>query len=200
MIRRDDLVIIPREKAAEAIKAGKTEEALKYLDEVYECFRRPHDGYINTINTLLAILAEAKGIGWYETFERNKCSANRARFATWKDLSAEELIKVFCSMHRTHYSEFHVEEDDEKFVLKITACNAGARLLRDGIAVQQNAVTKEAYPWSANQAGFPYYCAHYYFYNELLKELGIRAEIQWGRQYNDNGKATGESCMYIAYK
>jgi hypothetical protein len=66
--------------------------------------------------------------------------------------------------------------------------------------VQQNGVTKTAYPWSSGEAGFPYYCAHYYFYNELFRELGIRAEVQWERQYDDQGKPTGESCKYIAYK
>ena len=149
---------------------------------------------------LLARLAEAKGAEWYENFERDRASANRARFATLKDLPAEELVKAFCGIQRPHYSELHVEEDDEKFVLKITGCNAGGRLLRDGIAVKQNAVTKEAYPWSANQTGFPYYCAHYYFYDELFKELGIKGEIQWERQYDDQGQPTGECCKYIAYK
>jgi hypothetical protein len=36
-------------------------------------------------------------------------------------------------------SEFHAEEDDKKFVVAVTGCNNGGRLIRDGIAKQQNA-------------------------------------------------------------
>jgi hypothetical protein len=200
MKNREDLAKGPKEKAIEAIKAGKTEEALKYLNETYEMFRRPHDGYINTINLLMARLFEAKGAEWFESFERNRCSGNKARFSAWARLPVEELMKAFCNIHLAHLSEFHVEEYDDRIVMKITGCNAGGRLLRDGIAVQQNGVTKTAYPWTSGEVGFPYYCAHYYFYNELFRELGIRAEVQWKRQYDDQGKPTGESCKYIAYK
>lgn len=201
MIVRHDMLIGPREKAAEAIRAGNTEEALSYLDQAYEQFRGVHDFYVDYVNDLLARLAEARGTEWYESYERNRWAARmRARYPVWKNLSAEELVKAFVALHRPHYSEFHVEEDQEKFVLKVTACNAGAKLLKDGNARQQNSLTREAYPWSANQAGFPFYCSHYHFYNEAMKELGLRAEIQWGRQYDEKGKPTGECCKYIAYK
>lgn len=201
MIVRNDLLIGPKEKAVEAIRAGKTEEALRYFDQAYEQFRGIHDAYVEIVNDLMARLAEAKGADWYEAYERDRWAARmRARYPVWKDLPAEELVKAFVAMHRPHYSEFHVEEDDDKFVLKVTACNAGARLLKDGVAVRQNSVTKEAYPWSANQAGFPYYCSHYHFYNETMKELGLKAQIRWGRQYDEQGKPTGECCEYIAYK
>lgn len=82
----------------------------------------------------------------------------------------------------------------------ITGCNARGRLMRDGMAKRQNAITKKAYPWSFNRIGFPYYCAHATFFNELWKDLGITAQLQWGRQYDDQGNKIDEPCKYIIYK
>lgn len=201
MVRRDDLLKGPREKAVEAVKAGKTEEALVHLDDVYEQFHRLHDLYCNHISMLQGTLAEIKGDEWFEAFDRTSVfEAFRPRFEGWKGMSVEERVEAVCNSHRAHYSEFHVEEDEEKFVVVITDCNAGGRLMRDGIAKRQNAITKKANPWCFNQAGFPYYCAHAYFFNELWEDLGIAAQLQWGRQYDDQGNRMDEPCKYILYK
>jgi hypothetical protein len=72
MARRDDFLIGPKEKAVEAIKAGKTKEALGYLNEVYEQFHALHDAYTNDISLLEGTLAQTQGDKWYEAFERKK--------------------------------------------------------------------------------------------------------------------------------
>ena len=201
MIRRDDFLMGPREKATEAMKAGKTKEALRFLDDVYEQFHRLHDLYCDHISMLQVTLAEIKGDKWFEAFDRNSVfEAFGPRFEGWKELSVEERVEAVCNSHRAHYSEFHVEEDEEKFVVVITGCNAGGRLIRDGIAKRQNAITEKAYPWSFNRTGFPYYCAHATFFNELWKGLGIAAQLQWGRQYDDQGNKIDEPCKYLIYK
>jgi hypothetical protein len=201
MVRRDDFVIGPKEKAVQAIIAGKTKEALGYLNDVYEQFRTLHDSYSNTINWIQGILAETQGDEWFEAFNRTRIFESfRPRFERWKEMSPEKRLEEICRDHRAHYSEFHVEEDGEKFIVVITGCNAGARLIRDGIAKKQNAITKKAYPWSFNRIGFPHYCAHAYFFNELWKELDIKAEVQWGCQYDDQGNKIDEPCKYIIHK
>ena len=201
MARRDDFLIGPKERAIEAIKAGKAEEALGYLNDVYEQFHALHDAYSNHISLLQGTLAKLQGDEWYETFDRNMVfELFRPRYERLRDISVEERVKAICSNHRAHYSEFYVEEDNEKFVVVIPGCNAGGRLIRDGIAKRQDAITKKAYPWSFKRAGFPYYCCHAYFLNELLKELGIPIEVQWGRQYDDQGNRIDEPCKYIVYK
>jgi len=200
MKRRDDLQIGAKEKMVEAIKAGKSDSALKQLNEMLDQFRISHDRYVDMINLLMGKLAEVKGDKWFENFERTRCHGNKERFEAWKNLSADELIKIWCDIQRPHFSEWLVEEDDEKYVLNITDCNMGGRLLKEGIASRQDAITKKGYPWSANQKGFPYYCAHYYFYNELFDELGLKIEAQYARQYDDQGNRTGASCKYIIYK
>jgi hypothetical protein len=201
MARRDDFLIGPNEKAVEAIKEGKTEEALSYLNDVYEQFHALHDAYSNHISLLERTLAKTQGDKWYEAFERKTIfDSFRPKYERYKEMSAEQRVAAICNSMRAHYSEFHVEEDGEKFVVVITGCGAGGRLIRDGISKRLDAITKKAYPWSFNRVGFPYYCAHAYFLNELFKELGIKIKIEYGGQYDDKGNKIDEPCKYIVYK
>jgi hypothetical protein len=191
----------PKEKAIEAIKVGKTQEALAYLNDVYEQFHALHDAYSNDISFLEGILAKTLGDKEYEAFERKKVfELLGPKYERYKSMSAEQKVGAICNSMRAHYSEFHVEEDDKKFAIKITGCGAGGRLVRDGIGKRQNAVTQKAYPWSFNIVGFPYYCAHAYFLNELFNELGINVRIEYGRQYDDQGNKIDEPCQYIVQK
>jgi hypothetical protein len=145
-------------------------------------------------------LAEAKGEEWLEGFTRDRLSRWRSIFGAMKTMSPEERVAMICDIHRPMYSEFHVEEDDEKFVVVITGCNNGGRLIRDGIAKQQNALTKKAYVWCFNQIGVPYYCIHAAIFHEIFRELGLNIELQWGKQYDDQGKQINEPCKYVIYK
>ena len=200
MRRRDNFTIGPKEKLIEAIKSGKTEEALRHVDELYEMFRGMHDGFVNTISLMHGKLAEANGEEWLEKFTRDRLSRWRSIFQTMKNMSPEERVKMICDIHRPMYSEFHVEEDDEKFFVVITGCNNGGRLIRDGIGKQQDAVTKKAYLWCFNKVGVPYYCIHAAIFDEIFKELGLKIEVQWGRQYDYQGKQIDEPCKYVIYK
>jgi hypothetical protein len=201
VVKRDDFLKGPKEKAVEAIKAGRTEEALGYLGDVYEQFHKLHDAYCNHLSLLQGTLIETQGDKWYEAFDRKTVfELFYSKYERWRRMTPEQRVEDICNSHRAHYSEFHIEEDDEKFVVVITGCGAGGRLVRDGVAKRQNAVTKRAYPWSFNKVGFPYYCSHGYFLNELWKELGIKAELQWGRQYDDQRNQIDEPCKYVMYK
>ncbi len=200
MRERDDFIIGPKEKLISAIKARNTEEALRYANELYEMFRGMHDGFVNTISLMHGKLADANGEEWLEKFTRDRLSRWRSIFQTMKNMSPEERVRMICDIHRPMYSEFHVEEDDEKFIVAITGCNNGGRLMRDGIAKKQNALTKKAYPWCFNRAGVPHYCIHAAIFGEIFKELGLNIEVQWGRQYDDRGEQINEPCKYIIYK
>ena len=201
MTRRDDFLIGPKEMGAEAIKEGKTEEALSYLNDVYEQFHALHDAYSNHISLLESTLAKTQGDEWYEAFERKTIFESfRPKYERYKDMSVEQQVGAICNSMRAHYSEFHVEEDANKFVVVITGCGAGGRLIRDGISKRQDAITKKAYSWSFGGVGFPYYCAHAYFLNELFRELGLKIKIEYGRQYDDKGNKIDEPCKYIVYK
>jgi hypothetical protein len=201
MKRRDDFLIGPKDKLIEAIKSGKKEEAVEYANEMYEMFRGMHDGFINMISLMHGKLAEAHGEEWLKGFTWDRMLPKwRLTFQTMKDMTPEQKVNMICDIHRPMYSEFHVEEDDEKFVVAVTGCNNGGRLMRDAIAKKQNALTKKAYSWCFNRVGVPHYCIHAAVFNEIFKELNLKVELQWGKQYDDQGKQIDEPCRYIIYK
>ncbi len=201
MKRRDDFLIGPKERLIEAIKSEETEEALRCVKDLYEMFRGMHDGFVNAISLMHAKLAEANGEEWLDGFTRARIyPAWRPIFLAMKDMAPEQRVHAICAIHRPMYSEFHVEEDDEKFVVAVTGCNNGGRLIRDGMAKQQNALTKKAYPWCFNKEGVPYYCIHASVFNEIFKELDLSIQLQWGRQYDDRGNQIDEPCKYVILK
>jgi hypothetical protein len=146
-------------------------EALRFVNDLYEMFRGMHDGFINVMSLM------------------------------HEEHVPELRVNVICDVHRPMYSEFYVEEDDEKFVVAVTGCNNGGRLVRDGIAKRQNALTKKAYPWCFNKVGVPYNCCiHAATFNKIFRELGLKIELQWGKQYDDQGKLIDEPCRYKIYE
>jgi hypothetical protein len=75
-----------------------------------------------------------------------------------------------CSGAGEHGGAFRLEEDDEKFTFVLDPCGSGGRLRRKRRYEPPLAFarTERSYPWSYNRKGFPYYCVHCSFMNELL--------------------------------
>ena len=201
MKKRDDLLQGPKEKAIEALDRNDKKQTLQYINELYEEFRPIHDRYVESINSLLTFVSQRLGeeavadAAWHYVEQTTS-----AMFARMKAFDHEQLIKTLAGLHRKHYSRFYVEEDSDKTVITVAECNVGARLLKDGTAQREGGLTKKAWDWSFNCAGVPYYCIHAHVFNNLFQRLGVPIEVEWGRQYDDDGKATGEPCRYVIRK
>jgi len=205
--RRDDLLIGSKGKAIEAIKKGDKEAALKYVEEIPLIYRGVHDRYGDWINVLFTFISDKLG-------EEVVKDANEAIMAniyelTWSKLgsaSYDDLLNLSLAIHRSHFSEFHVEEDDEKTTVVITSCGAGGRMMREGKYdntdrhPMMGGTTKKGYDWSFGRIGYPYYCTHIYFMNKLSEKYGVGLRIEYGRQYDDDGNLVDEPCKYIVYK
>jgi hypothetical protein len=201
MIRRDDFLQGPKEKAIEALNQDKKAETLKYIHELSEEFRPIHDRYVESINSLLTFIC--RKLGEEAVAEAAQYYVEQTAtgiFTRMKTLNHEQLVSALADLHRRHYSRFYVEESNDKTVITIPECNVGARLLKNGIAQQEGGLTKKAWHWSFNRRGVPYYCIHAHVFNNLFKRLGLPVAVEWGKQYDDKGKATGEPCRYIIRK
>jgi len=199
MKRRDDLAVGPREKAIEAVKAGKKEEAIKYIEELYESFKPLHDRYSEWIQFLLTFIAERLGEEVVNEALRGITYAiYKDRWVDmFKNMSPEEVTKMFCLVHKSHYSDFYVEEDDEKFVLVLPYCGSGGRMQKEGKAGS----TGKAYPWSFDQEGVSYYCCHEAVFNQVFEELGFGTmKFEYCPQFDKEGKPTGGVCRCVIYK
>lgn len=200
MKRRDDLKRGPREKAIEAIEAGKKREAIRYIGELVEEFRPLHDRYGDWILSLLGFINERLGEGAVEeALRRTFMDVYRKRAFSMAKMGHEEKIKRYCQSLRSHFAEFYLEEDDEKTTIVIPYCGSGGRLEKEGKARGRR--TREAYPWSFNQKGVCYYCCHEAVFQSIYKEMGLEfIRYEYSSQFDDEGKATGDACRWMIYK
>ena len=199
--RRDDLKIGPKEKAIEAVKAGNKEEAIKNIEALYEEFRPLHDRYGDWIQILLSFIAERLGEEAIEEAIRGiTYEIYKERWLTaFEKMTPEEIAAMFGQVFRSHYADFYIEEDDEKFVVYITYCNSGGRMQKEGRAAGRR--TKKAYPWSYGEADVCYYCTHESIFQPVFNELGFdNIQYEYENQFEDDGTPTGGVCRYIVYK
>ncbi len=196
--RRDDLLIGPKEKAIDAVRAGKKDEAIKYIEELSQSFRPLHDRYGSWIEFLLDLIAERLG---EETVQEALRGIGIEVYGPWLSMfttmSSEEIARLFAQAHRVHNSDFYVEEDDEKFTLVIPYCGSGGRIQKEG----KTRTTTKPFPWSFNQEGVNYYCCHCPVHVNLYKEYGCnRIEVKGSKQVDEKGKPIGITCKYIIRK
>jgi hypothetical protein len=157
-IRQDDLteLAIPTwTLAREAIQTGRIEEALDFLQ--YGCTESKaiHDSYVSLIDSLLAIIAAHSGEEMIMKLFREFFSAMvREWLSTTPGL--EETLHRCAELQRSHFSNFTIVEEPDRYVMRFDPCGSGGRLRRTKSA----ATTKKAYPCSWNKSGIPYYCIH----------------------------------------
>lgn len=200
MRRRDDLKIGPREKAIEAIESGKKEEAIQYIGELVEEFRPLHDRYGDWILSLLGFIKDQLGEGAVkEALRKTFMDVYRERASSLAKMSHEEIIRRYCQGLRSHYSEFYLEEDDEKTTIVIPYCGSGGRMQKEEKG--RGRKTQKAYLWSFNQKGVSYYCCHEAVFQSLYREMGIEfIRYEYSPQFDNEGKATGDACRWVIYK
>jgi hypothetical protein len=113
-------------------------------------------------------------------------------------LNRDGWVAHSCSGAGEHGGAFRLEEDDEKFTFVMDPCGSGGRLWRKGRYEPPDgfALTAEAFPWSYNRQGFPYYCLHCSFLNEILpcRHMGIN---NWPV---DPPAEPGDVCKWHLYK
>mgnify|MGYP000446623035 CR=1 FL=1 len=161
VIRRDDLVMGPREKAIAAVEAGDKEEALKQIEALHMLFKPLHDRYCEWINYLFTYIAENLGeehvgIAMQGTFD----AVYGKLFAAGGKMpkrTPEQMISGMAQGHLVHHSDIYVEEDDEKYVLYVKHCGSGSTVQKN---YTDKGRTSKGYPWSADTKGMCYYCCH----------------------------------------
>ena len=199
VIRRDDLVMGPREKAIAAIEAGNKEEALKQVEALHDLFKPLHDRYCEWINFLFTFIAEnlgedQVGVAMKGTFNAVYGKLFAAGAKTPKR-TAEQMISGMAQGHLVHHSDIYVEEDDEKFVLYVKNCGSGSTVQK---AYTDKGRTTKAYPWSGDKKGMCYYCAH----EPCWMGAGFtdKEYMTYENQYDENGEPTGKCCTYVVKK
>jgi hypothetical protein len=167
------------DRAIEALDRGDVATARGLCEEMRHEWRYLHDLMVETIAGLISFVQDRLGDEgveqawidgqqryWRRDVEklagRDRRTVVEALAATWRAHSG--------SGTGPHPAAFTITEDDEKFTFVMNPCGSGQRLVRRGRYEGPNAfgLTTTAHDWSYGREGFPLYCTHCSFMNELL--------------------------------
>jgi hypothetical protein len=157
-MRKDDppdLAISNWDVISQAIQAGKTGEALEFLDHERIASQANNDSFTAFVESLLTYIAN--NFGEEEVYKslKPRYSARLAEFLSTTHGVLEELQRCTESQRR-HHASFSVKEEPDRYVVSYDPCGSGGRLRR----TRSVGLNKKPYPWSWDKVGVPYYCTH----------------------------------------
>ena len=158
-IREDklaDLGVPTATLASEAVKAGRVDEALEFIQ--YGTFeaKKMHDASVTVIDDFLGYLARRFGEEEIARLWR-ECFLPRVAARMALNLTLEQQVQRYAEDHRGHGADIEVFEEQDRYVLKLNTCGSGTMLRKTRTNL---GATKEPHPWSWGRAGVPYYCTH----------------------------------------
>ena len=209
MKRRTDISTDLYADTINAMGAGDIEGAKKSLAQYAQEAKFVHDGFAETIASLLTWIAQKNGEEAVEEAYRQLADDFwKPMLMSMKDVGAEAFLQMCIGAARAHAGDFYVEEDDEKYVIVNKYCGTGGKMIKEGKIDTDTrhpanfGTTKEARDWSFGRKGIPYYCAHCSLWMSIQpKEWGIDLfDHEFGKQFDEEGNPINEPCKTIIYK
>ena len=156
-IRQDDPVDLATPTwslVREATQTGRINEALELVEYGLAENQAIHDALASFVDDNLSYIARF-GEEELEKFLRQKYYD---RVKNWLSVTPglEESLQRFSEYQRSHFSNFTVVEEPDRYVVRYDPCGTGGRLMR----TKNVARTQKAYPWSWGKSGISYYCTH----------------------------------------
>lgn len=214
-VRQDDPETLGRptqELAAEAVEAGRSEEAKALARYMVPEGKGLHDLFCDWVWNLLSFIAERHGED--EVYRALRASQGGWMLRrTWRGflgLGVKERVDLTAEIMRAHHcgprqdGELEIVEDVEKYAIRMDPCGSGGRMRRgdpvDGTPSRLGppydfGVTREAHEWSFGQAGVPYYCVHCAINEKLPMEWG--GHPLWVTAYDPDAS---KPCAWHFYK
>jgi len=205
IIRQDELGqlgISTWTKIKEAIKGGKTKEALDLVDYLNVEGKRLHDVLCDSIWASETYIAD--NLGEEALYQAVRKMVEQPGYRGLNILSTEDYVLLRAESERAQRSgpnemgDITVTEEEDKYVISLDPCGSGGRMRREGRAEPpyNYGKTKKAYPWSWGKVGVPYYCLHCCIWSEILpiEQLGYPHRIT---AYSDN---PNDPCAFYIYK
>ncbi len=166
------------ERAVEAIEAGDLDAAKQLCEAMKHESQFMHDLLVDGIAGLISFVKERLGDdgveeAWTYSFERSW----KRPVETIAKADRKVIAEALAATWRAHSTSgvgrnpgaFAIDEDDEKITFTMNPCGSGQRLWRNGrYGPDGFGVTDAAHDWSYEREGFPLYCTHCAFMNEVL--------------------------------
>ncbi|MBW1803057.1 MAG: hypothetical protein JRJ85_20280 [Deltaproteobacteria bacterium] len=151
-----------------AIEAGEMEKAGKLALRMYNEFSAMHDLYRDWLTDLFSYLGRRFGDEVLsESLEHTVSGFTKRLENRYADKSAARKLEILAAGLRGHLQPLEIEEDDEKFTIRLTPCGSGGRQVRDGLYDPPTDFLKieNPQPMTFDRPNFPVYCAHCFFQN-----------------------------------
>lgn len=199
---RNDWMETARDRAKAAIREGRSEDALKAVDEIWDEGRPIHDLYGDMAAVFLDFVRDKLGEeaveeSWRYVGER----LWRPVIESFRDKDPALLAETYAMFLRSHGYDFTCEEDDVAFHFKLHYCPSGGRMLEEGKAASSGrhpasfGVSEEANDWTFGKKDVLYYCGHTkLWFDSQPREWGMdlfRAEYG---EFNELGQVVGKPC------
>jgi len=179
-----------------AIQKGDKSEALRLANELKHKSKQLFDSDLDWMDLLLQVLAKELGeesvYQVTKTFHERSLKHLRRGLLEGPRAGAEERLRALADvLTLSHGIDIGIEEDQEKFIIKMP-CDTGGKIITRG----QHGKTMKAYPWSNMQKDFCYYCVHCVVSWEIMpiEEHGCPAWVI------SAPKEPGEPCTLFLYK
>ncbi len=157
-----ELAVPNFELVSEAIKGGKGDEALDFLQYAYAASQRNNDGFVSWLEATLTYLSRFGEEEVMKVCKEYFYPSTREFLANTHGVN--EVLQKCTASQRRHLASFTITEEPDRYVVKYDPCGSGGRLRR----ARSVGVTKKAYPWSWGKAGVPYYCTHCCVHWEII--------------------------------
>ena len=205
-----ELAVPYPDRITKLIDNGKIDEAISVCDEMRESRIFLHDFFADSCTVLWSFIGERLGEDAIDDMFRYifKQSAERqyydvAEAQVMPHLTVYLLAKSWrahsCFGAGEYPGKFSITEDDEKFTFHLHPCGSGARLWQKGWYEKGRGglLSQKAYPWAYSRIGFPIYCIHCPFLNEILPYESGYGRIMWPV---DPLKGPEDECAWQVYK
>jgi hypothetical protein len=167
------------DRAIEALDAGDVARARELCEAMKHEWGMLHDLYAESTAALLTFVKDRLGEDAVaEAHEESMERHWRRQVEAIAQIDRRRIVELLATTWRAHSTSgvgrnpgaFTITEDDEKVTFSMHPCGSGQRLWRNGHYRGEHAfaVTDEAHDWSYGRKGFPIYCTHCTFMNELL--------------------------------
>jgi hypothetical protein len=200
----ETMTVAPWERAKQAIADGRTDDALKLVDEAAQRVRGLQIYSIEWITSLLSFIGRELGEdaveravrGSGDDFIRERREPPGA--PPWDTLPATVRAKAIARAMVANGGQCDVGEDDEKIILSFR-CGSGGRLIDEGrydVDGGPHLTLREPGGRTFQRDSLPVYCAHCSVHNEIQA-------IEWGgtpTSIEYPPEQPGDPCVHHVYK
>lgn len=188
-----DLATSNVDKALAALEAGDIARAKHCILAMEKEAKTIHDFAYDFVGALLTYIGRTYGDDEVIKAMRFRHGVQDQVAEKMLGMSPEDAVRYKTMLHRGHHSPMTLAEEPTRYVLTLSPCGTGGRMLRERPTLGK---TSKALPESWGRSGVPYYCAHCAVNSRISVEKGA-PHPTW---VIEPPKTPADACHQYCYK